>query len=160
PVGEGRLTVSGAMDAWRFRSNGNEAFDRFWQAAVYGLSTESRPPIDVAVSPSVVAPGGRIPVHVRIPRHALASGPLGFPPGVRLAGSHAPVRLWPDATPDAYHASLVASTRLGVDRIDVTLGDRTGHAAFLVARNARTPREAPPLSLLAQSHGGIDVTAD
>src|SRR5258706_1360894 len=55
--GAGRLFVSGAMDAWRFRTADERAFDRFWQAAVAGLALATPLPLEVAASPPALRPG-------------------------------------------------------------------------------------------------------
>src|SRR5262245_32065964 len=49
PRGAGRLVVSGAMDAWRFRAAGPASFDRFWQSLMAGLALAVPPPLDVGV---------------------------------------------------------------------------------------------------------------
>jgi hypothetical protein len=38
PVGRGRLIVSGALDAWRYRDRDTDAFDRFWRSAISGAA--------------------------------------------------------------------------------------------------------------------------
>jgi hypothetical protein len=159
PVGSGRLTVSGALDAWRYRAGDNEAFDRFWQAAVYGLASESRASVDVDVTPSVARPGEHVDVRVRVRESTPRAASLRA--AAALAGAGEPIRLWPDADRGVYHGAFVASRRLGLDRVNATAGGLSGRTSFVVASDARTPRpQAPPLSLVADSHRGIDVTAD
>ena len=38
PVGRGRLIISGALDAWRYRDRDADAFDRFWRSAISGAA--------------------------------------------------------------------------------------------------------------------------
>src|SRR5204863_9268152 len=43
PVGAGRLVVSGALDAWRFRDRSVSAFDRFWQTLIAETANAAAP---------------------------------------------------------------------------------------------------------------------
>jgi hypothetical protein len=38
PIGRGRLIVSGALDAWRYRDRDADAFDRFWRSTISGAA--------------------------------------------------------------------------------------------------------------------------
>ena len=71
--GGGRLFLSGAMDAWRFRAAGGGAFDRFWRAAIAGLAMAAPPPIDVSVEPPLLRPGERGELIVRLLEDAAVS---------------------------------------------------------------------------------------
>ena len=114
PRGDGRLVVSGALDAWRYRTEDAGAFDRFWQSTIAGLALAVPPPIDVTVEPPIVRPGERGEVVVRTrPMHVVSgfsrtdTGAITGPPegghhvpdagGVRAAIDGRPIRLWPDA---------------------------------------------------------------
>jgi hypothetical protein len=160
PVGDGRIVVSGALDAWRYRSNDGAAFDRFWQAIVAGLAMSSPPAVDVDVLPRVAAPGEDVQVRVRVRRSAIASrGTDALEISGSMTGSDAPIRFWPDATPDSFHASFVAPSRTGALRVAVEAAGQVASASLAIDARARTAApEGPPLSLLAESHRGIDVT--
>src|SRR5262249_56978708 len=49
--GSGRLLVSGAMDAWRFRAATSAGFDRFWPSLVSALALEAEPAAPVEPRP-------------------------------------------------------------------------------------------------------------
>ena len=66
PRGRGRLFISGAMDAWRYRASADRGFDRFWQAAIAALALAAPPPIDVRISPPVLRPLEQGVVSVRL----------------------------------------------------------------------------------------------
>ena len=66
PRGDGRLLLSGAMDAWRFRAADNGAFDRFWQSTIAGLALAAPPPIAIDVEPPLLRPGEPADVIVRV----------------------------------------------------------------------------------------------
>jgi hypothetical protein len=159
PVGAGQLLVSGAIDAWRFRANDRDAFDRFWQSAIGGMTGAVHPAIDVEIGSPVLAPETKTDVLVRIRRAAVRVAPdAPLPVSARLS-SGGVVRLWPSDEPDTFHGSFAAPAKAGNHQIVVTAGNQqTGSATFLVAAGARVARPAgPPLSLLAESRGGINV---
>lgn len=163
PYGAGRLMVSGALDAWRFRADDNGAFDRFWQASVAGAAMAASPAIDVQVVPPVVTPAERVDVRVRVRRTALGLTPADALHVSSTLNTGDPVRLWPDAAPDTFRGSFVAP-RTSSGHLEVAV-DGAAHAtastSFVVAQGVRTARPVgPPLSLLADSRGGIDVTPD
>jgi hypothetical protein len=157
--GAGRLFVSGAMDAWRFRAANERAFDRFWQAAVAGLALATAPPLDVAVSPPALRPGEPADVVVRA---------RGLDAPARVSASidrDRPIRLWPDAEPGLYRGRFVAGTTPGRATINAVASDRAERAASRVVPVRADARHGAdslivPLSMLAASHGGIDVTPD
>ncbi|HKB13983.1 MAG TPA: hypothetical protein VKD69_25135, partial [Vicinamibacterales bacterium] len=66
PRGDGRLLVSGAMDAWRYRAVADAAFDRFWQTTIAGLGLATPPPVDVEVAPPIVRHDQPADVVVRV----------------------------------------------------------------------------------------------
>jgi hypothetical protein len=164
PYGGGRLLVSGALDAWRFRADDNAAFDRFWQAAIAGAAMAATPAVDVQVVPQVVAPGERAEVFVRVRRAALDVAHADVLRVSSTLSSGEPIRMWPESAPDTYRGSFVAPRAAGGGRLEVAVSGiaaATTTAAFVVAPGARTARPArPPIALLAGSRGGIDVTPD
>jgi len=166
PRGEGRLLVSGAMDAWRFRGAADRserrtaggAFDRFWQATVAGLALATPPPIDVAVVPPVLRQNDRADVIVRVRSRA--------PGGVSASiGANQPIRLRPEPEAGVFRGTWTAGEAPARLTIDVrAYGGQAEPVSrtVLVRSDARhaTPEVVPPLSMLAASHRGIDVTAD
>ena len=157
PRGEGRLLVSGAMDAWRFRTASGVEFDRFWQSAIAGLALAVRS----ALAIDVVGPvEGTHPsrIHVRM-RDVDESQPVSM--SATLASGE-PVRLWPDSDRGSFSGDLLPA-RPGANRVDVvaTNGGRTERAwmRFVPGARARVSDSQLPLSALSQSHGGIDVVS-
>jgi hypothetical protein len=152
PHGAGRLVVSGAMDAWRFRG---AAFDRFWQSAIAGLAQAVPPPIDVAVEPRVLRPLGRGAVVVRI-----RSGEY-TPLVASLDGN--PLRLYPDRETGVFRGTFIASAQPGRSTIDIRAAagePQLASRTVIVNADARVPPDTAPLAMLAATHRGIDVTAD
>jgi hypothetical protein len=156
PRGDGRLVVSGAMDAWRFRAADNSSFDRFWQSTVAGLALGVPPPIAVSVNPPIAAPGERVGITVRV-RSPQAGGVSA------TYENDQPIRLVPDPEPGVYRGSAVASDTAGRGRVLARAGNGPEAAATLVVQahaERLQPAAGPTLALLASSHRGIDVTPE
>ena len=108
PRGAGRVLVSGALDAWRYRADKDSAFDRFWRSAIAGVALATPPAVDVEIAPAVARPGESVRVVARVHRSAFAAGgtaPLQV--SARL-DSGEPVRLWPEAEADVFSGSFAA----------------------------------------------------
>jgi hypothetical protein len=152
PRGAGRLLISGAMDAWRYRAADNGAFDRFWQSTIAGLALSAPPPIAIDVDPPVLRPGqpGTVTARLRSREFASVSGSI----------DGQPVRLWPAAEPGVYRAEFVSKPAPGRSTIEVRSEGKIATSSVVVRADARpfTSASTVPLSLLAQSHRGIDVT--
>jgi hypothetical protein len=122
------------------------------------------PPVEVKITPTVVAPGETTHVTARINRSALAApaGPLRV--SARLETGE-PIRLWPEAGTDVFSGSFVAGGA-GLQRVTVSaVVDEapgvSGSALVAIDHAARRAEPiGPPLALLAASRGGIDVTPE
>src|SRR5262249_12030155 len=90
PRGAGRLIVSVAMDARRFRAQDHGSLDSFWQALIAGLALAAPPPLDVEVVPAILRPGAQADVIVR------ARTPNVSGVSATIDGNQ-PMRLWPEA---------------------------------------------------------------
>ena len=158
PRGDGRLMLSGAMDAWRFRAADGGAFDRFWQSAIAGLALAVPPPIAVSVDPPILAPGERGDVTVRVRSHDAGAV------SASLDGDQ-PIRLIPDAEAGAYRGRLFARETPGRSTVEVRAAAAPpldASRTLLVQPEVRRLRAttASSLGLLSASHRGIDVTPD
>ena len=157
PRGGGRLLLSGAMDAWRFRAADNDAFDRFWQSTIAGLALTVPPPVAIRIDPPVLRPGERGDVTVRV-RSREATGVSAS------IGSGQPIRLFPDPETGLYRGRFVADDSIGRSTIAVRAAGTqmaSAPATLLVQADAQPVRpEAPSLGLLSSSHRGIDVTPE
>jgi hypothetical protein len=158
PRGDGRLLLSGAMDAWRFRAAGSAAFDRFWQSTIAGLALAVPPAIDVSVEPSTLRPGETGGVIVRVRSRDVTS--------VRASlDGNQPIRLRPEPETGVYRGSFTAKGVPGRSTIEVhTDGGQPASVARTLLVQADVQRAGltavPALSMLASSHRGIDVTPE
>jgi len=155
PRGDGRLLVSGAMDAWRYRAAPDAAFDRFWRAAISGLALTTAPRLDVTVTPPIVRPGEQAEVVVRVRG--------GDPASISASAGGQPIRLAPAAEPGVSRARFNAAasgTRTSVEVRATEIGGGVDSATVIVPIGADAhpvPQAEPPLSLLSASHHGIDA---
>jgi hypothetical protein len=165
PYGAGRLLVSGALDAWRYRAEDEAAFDRFWRSAIAGMALAAPPPVDVEITPAVVPPGETAHVVARIRRSAFAAAPAGRLRVSARLDTGEPVRLWPEAGADVFSGSLVASGP-ALQRVTVSAADDDstgvlGSALLVIDPAARSAEPiGPPLAMLAASRGGMNVTPE
>jgi hypothetical protein len=162
PHGEGRLLFSGALDSWRSRADAEAGHDRFWRSAIAGLALAARPDVAVDVFPSRPATGARVEVTARVRRLERERLQDRLSMGAALDSGEI-VRLWPASAQGTFGGSFVVRPAAGDQGRTVTVSlagtEVTGAARFIVDD---TPREAagPPLALLAESHGGVNVTVD
>ena len=167
PRGGGRLLVSGALDAWRFRALNEAAFDRFWQSTIAGLALDRAPIVDVALTPPIVRPNesADVAVRVRSPQSATLKGsPYGASVSATVDGQ--PLRLVPGAEAGVFRGRIVGATsgRLVVEaRAFAGNGSpQSARRIVPILRDAHPPATdvVAPLSLLAASHHGIDAPPD
>jgi hypothetical protein len=145
PAGAGRVIVSGALDAWRFRTHAESAFDRFWQSIVADAAAAAAPRVSVTVSRAVVQPGESTEVDVTLRDVALADLSSGRPLGATVSASiehdsaRIPVSLWPDHEPGRLRGSVRVPPTAGPYRIVVTSGGARADAALAVVPDAAHP---------------------
>jgi hypothetical protein len=159
--GDGLMLVSGAMDAWRYRAETGVDFDRFWRSVISGLALAARAAVTVELQPADVRPGDRVRVTARVRRldRERARGRLSV---AASADGHA-MRLWPDAEEGSFSGTFVVdpASQANPIRVEARLGDGSVAGVSQVALD-NVVREAsgPPLALLADSRGGVNVGAD
>ena len=146
PAGAGRVIVSGALDAWRFRTHAESAFDRFWQSIVADAAAAAAPRVSVTASRAVVKPGEPMDVDIALRDVALADLSSGRPLGATVSasiehdGARIPVSLWPDHEPGRLRGSLRAPSTPGPYRVVVTNGGARADAPIAVVPDASQPR--------------------
>jgi hypothetical protein len=157
PHGDGRLLLSGAMDAWRFRAADNGAFDRFWQSAIAGLALAVPPPIAIAVEPPLLRPGEQGEVIVRVRARGVTAVSA-------VVDGDQPIRLRPDPEAGVYRGRFTAKATAGRSTLEVrAAGPQSQSASRAIPVRPEVERlstVAPSLSMLASSHRGIDVPPD
>lgn len=120
PMGSGRLVISTAMDAWRYRDHDAGAFDRFWRSVV-AEGAAAGAPLRVEFEDAIGVPGSRQAFSVRYRSMAPVSviaataiarcGPPSQPsaassPQAASADRAQIVRLWPAGSPGVLRGAL------------------------------------------------------
>jgi hypothetical protein len=154
PTGRGRVVVSGALDAWRWRDEAS-GFDRFWQHLVVRSARAAVPPLSV----SWLAGAGDSDVHV-VSREGAAAGT--WPP-LRLhlicEGAVTPLTPVEAALPGTWRAR-VSSPASGCT-VEAAVGDASATTAWPgVATVPATAPDVDALERLASASGGAVVDID
>jgi hypothetical protein len=163
-IGAGQLTVSGALDAWRYRDASESNFDGFWRELVASEAARSVKPIDVRVTPPSPRPGERVTLQVALRTPTLAAASLGgsnaerATVSARIEGYDAPIRLWPGENVGTFVGDFHAPASGGA--VVVVSGRDTAKAHFAGAGDARsTTRDATDaLAAFASATGGATIS--
>ena len=157
PAGNGRVIVSGAMDAWRYRQPG--AFDRFWrtlvaEGAVAGEGLSLR--FEQALTPM----GSRVPFKLR-DRHFDSRSSAEASATIRCDNGQATaVRLWPAGAVGEFEGELPAAV-VGQCVVEARVDDRATTAAVAVVERAAAGVEdtLARLERTVRASGGVVAQA-
>jgi hypothetical protein len=131
PTGAGRIVVSGAMDAWRYRDRDTSAFDRLWRSLIAQGAAAGQALI-VDVDRTVAATGTRVPFTIRERRF----DPLGIVEASAVArcndGLAMTIRLWPAGSLGEFAGELPPSPP-GQCTVEAAVGDRHTTAMIAIA---------------------------
>ena len=167
PAGAGRVIVSGAFDAWRFRTHAESSFDRFWQSIVAEAAASATPRLTVTAREPIVEPGATTEVEVTLRDIALADLADGRPIGAAVSatierdGVPMPIPLWPDHELGRLRGIVRAPSTPGQYRIVVTGGGARADAPLAVVPGAArpTPDERDLIAAWAHSRRGTTIPA-
>ncbi len=149
-VGAGRILVSGALDAWRFRDPSVSGFDRFWQSVVAEAADASPSAIEIRTVTRSTTPNEWIDLSVTLREAALSDAAalshlalMSARAFVRASvsanitshafSSRVAVRLWPDGSIGGFRGSFRAPSVVGHYYIAVTAGDMLDSVPIVVA---------------------------
>lgn len=158
PAGNGRIIVSGAMDAWRYRHLDSGAFDRFWtslvaQGAALGEGLQ-------LTFERGIAPRGsraRFTVHDRrFEQRAIVEASAV----ARCEGETHAIRLWPGGTVGEFVGEVPAAQQ-GACTVEAMVDDRrVARSIAIVDRPARgTELTMAKLARQARASGGAVAKA-
>lgn len=169
PVGNGRIVVSGAMDAWRHRDADAAAFDRFW-TSLAAESASFGEKLRITFADAIASPGGRMPFTVRL--HAMTAPEVFEASAVRRCSASSSdesaaaaraeqVRLWPAGAAGVFHGELPAGQG-GSCTIEASVNGVTASAAIAVAgkRRGAVPETLTQLERAARASGGVVTDED
>jgi len=96
PTGRGRVVMSGAMDAWRYRDADGGGFDRFWRSLVLEAAAAGAA-VRVEMAQPVAAPGTKVRFVVR--HHQMTPKTTTAVSAVATCGDGPAraIRVWPQA---------------------------------------------------------------
>jgi hypothetical protein len=161
-LGRGRIILSGALDAWRFRDATGQ-FARFWASLVAAAADSAGQSLQVTLDEALIAPGELTNVTVEWRRMDT------MPPAITAAahvrcddGYVSPIRLWPDARRGTFHGLVHAMTpsRCVVQAAITSPSDVVGSAALHIADEPQhAAGNTDSLESAIMAHGGVVVDA-
>ena len=159
PIGRGRITIAGAMDAWRYRDTNSKEFDAFWSSLAQTLG-EGGQALTVRLAASMAAPSTRVPLVVT--RRSFEEAPSAPASAVLRCddGPSTVVRLWPAGAPGEFFGEAPMAGGASCV-VDASVGEASASAAIAVAAE---PRRAPgpvlaELRQAVEASGGMLVAA-
>jgi hypothetical protein len=164
PVGDGRVILSGALDAWRYRADPKSRLASLWREELLTAALNAPPPIGIDLRPALVRPGGVVDLQVRLRRTEWADpGPTTHEtrlPAVAArisdpSGRLETVRLWPEAEAGLFRGELTVATA-GVHTVRVETDQHAAEATLLADAGAASPvSPAIDLEQVAALTGGV-----
>lgn len=173
PTGNGRIVISTAMDAWRYRDDDGRAFDRFWRSVVAegaaagaGLRLEFENAIGVPGSRQLFTVRHRsmLPVNTFEASAVARCGPPSQPsaalsPQVASADRAAQtIRLWPTGTPGMMRGELSIGDH-GACTVEAAVNDARVTRGLAVSTATSRPADdtLAKLERQARASGGVVI---
>jgi hypothetical protein len=158
-TGRGRVVVSGALDAWRFRDG--DRFARFWTGVIGDAAAAAGPPLSIRVEPLLVKTGEAAALTIQYrsldPTPAMT---VDAAARLRCGSMTRPVRVWPSATAGVLTADVHAE-RAGRCVVEVTYAGPemlTASTPLLVSDDVKPPLDSSaPLATTVAPFGGVVV---
>jgi hypothetical protein len=154
-LGRGRVIVSGALDAWKYR---DDAFDAFWRSLVWDATVAAGPTVRVTPRPGLVEPHQRVRVEVELQTLRPLAPQVEVEGRYTCASESGALRLWPEPRPGVFAGSF--HPRAAGDCQVVVIADGISAATSLAVKDrVRTviPSEDRLEGAIA-AHGGIVVS--
>ncbi|MEP6835662.1 MAG: hypothetical protein ABJB74_19905 [Gemmatimonas sp.] len=166
-AGAGRVIVSGALDAWKFRAATQSGFEKFWQQTIAAAAAGSAPAIEIALPSIPAEPGAEVEVAVTSRVAALADLRATSTVRAELAvavltdSGRTAVRVWPTGSPGSFRGIFRAPGRPGTYSIIAAANGSSAAYPLVVTRDVRAGNTSEPgfLAAFVASHGGSVVTA-
>jgi hypothetical protein len=156
-LGRGRVIISGALDAWRYRDAAG-GFSGFWTSLVADAAVAAGPGLDGQVAATALNRGER--TSVTIETRSMTEAPADITVGAVLdcASGRQPLRLWPGTRPGMYTGTVVADGA-GACVVEATVGQRQLTVPMLITNDMRAPVSTRALDAAIAAHGGIVANA-
>jgi hypothetical protein len=151
--GRGRVVVSGALDAWRYRQ-ANDGFAAFWTSLAWDAATAAGSLLRVETDQVIARPGEEVVVTAEGQADATAAAEGAIDCG----DDRSFLRLWPGPRPGTFRGSLRVN-REAECLISVTVDGVTGTTPVTFRDDLqRLPSEDGQLDALAAAHNAALVT--
>ena len=137
PLGNGRVIVSGAMDAWRYRDQGSvigdqgNSFDRFWTSLVVEAATAGAS-LQIEIGSVLAAAGERVPFTIRT--RSFEARPSAEMKATARCGDDSPtaIRVWPTGAIGEFAGQMsIGDTTC---ELEATTGDQIARAFVAASR--------------------------
>lgn len=166
-AGAGRVFVSGALDAWKFRDASQSGFEKFWQQTIADAANSSAEAVDLQVSAAPLLPGAESEIVLSSRRATLAelrSGAIARSSAsvvIELPSGRQNVQVWPTGSPGTFHGTFNAPSTSGVYRVVGTVDGASASAPLVVAGQVMQPNPSEPglFEAFAGAHGGTVLPA-
>jgi hypothetical protein len=156
-VGRGRVIVSGALDAWRFR-DATSGFNAYWSGLVWEAAVAAGKPLHLSAERALARPGEPIRIEAvvqsidRMPRELSASGTM------TCGDRREVVRWWPGGRPGTFEGVVRPTVSGQQCEVSVTVDDVTTSLRLAVRADLRRGSLADDaLEAAVQAHGAIVV---
>lgn len=166
PVGAGRLVVSGALDAWRYRDPSLSPFDAYWRTLLAGAAAAAPPPIQLQLRDAVTAPGNVVDVRVELRTAMLGALPVTATARGTIVAADGTIvdrlLLLPSGTAGELSASPQAPRQPGSYRVVVASDGQVASAPLVVSTDAAHPHpdDRDLVAAWVAAHGGGSVAVD
>jgi hypothetical protein len=158
PTGNGRIVISGATDAWRYRHLDSGAFDRFWTSLI-ARGAALGEGLQLTFEQGIAPRGSRARFSIR-DRRLEAPAIVEASAAADCAGETRTIRVWPGGTGGEFVGEVPAGHH-GECTVAATVGDRRVTASVaIVDRPARgTAVTLAKLERQARASGGVVAKA-
>jgi hypothetical protein len=153
-VGRGRVIVSGALDAWRFRDD-ESSYSAFWTGLAWEAAMAAGKPLHLRAEHVVVRPGEPIRVDAELQSLDEVPMPLSASGSMTCGEQRDAVRWWPGGRPGTFTSVVRPQVGDGCE-VHLTVGDHTASLPLVVRPDAqRGGRHPDALETAVHAHGGV-----
>jgi len=167
-AGAGRVIVSGALDAWKFRDERSSGFEKFWQQTIGAAAGSSASAIEIEFAARPFEPGAEVEINVTSRAAALAVLRAGATVRAELAvavvtdSGRSAVRVWPTGTPGLFRGTFRAPGQPGAYSVIAAANGSSASRGFVVSRDVRIENSQEPglLASFVSAHGGSVIAVE
>ena len=153
-VGHGRVIVSGALDAWRFR-DATSSFNTFWTGLVWEAAMAGGKPLHMQAEHVLARPGEPVRVEAELQSMDPLPTQLSASGSMICGGQREAIRWWPGARPGTFD-TVVRLSGSNACELSLVVNGRTATLPFAVRRQVqRGEVHEDAIEAAIQAHGGL-----